>query len=226
VSLERFWNEVRRGVYFYPVGRTPDAPQLDQQAIEEGLRSRTDWVTPYTVSGYEESSFGFLLPAERSRLTTAVFGFQTVVKPRNPFRPEAATTAETEAGLPYLRDILLILDFVRYRDPEAFRIGKMVEAEIAPFRPEELLELRFHTVDDFHPDAGLWVWGFVSSALSLNEYGQPDTTHLERGLREVARRAAPELFADIRFREVDRCGRWVHRPWKRPVKPKVRRRTK
>ncbi len=202
MSLERFWNEVRRGASFYPGGHTPDAPRMDSTAVECGLRSKTDWVSPYSVTGYDEVEFGFLSPPERTRLTAAVTNFRAVVRPRNPFRPERPTVAEMETVLPYFRDILLLLEFHRFRDAEAFRIGKTVEAEIAPFRPPELTELRFHTGYDSTGDLALWIWGFVSAACPRREDGWADTTHLDRGLSEVARRVAPELYPFISFRDL------------------------
>ena len=218
VSLERFWNEVRRGASFYPGGHTPDAPRLDSTAVECGLRSKTDWVSPYSVTGYDEAEFALLSPPERTRLTAAVTNFRAAVRPRNPFRPEPPTVAEMEAVLPYFRDILLLLEFHRFRDAEAFRIGKTVESEIAPFRPPELTELRFHTGYVSTGDLALWIWGFVSGACPRRPEGWADTTYLDRGLSEVARRVAPELYPFISFRDL--C------PPAQPVKSSSRRKVK
>ena len=45
--------------------------------------------------------------------------------------PTAAASAnELESALPHFREILRILEFNRYGDAEAYRLGKLIEKEL------------------------------------------------------------------------------------------------
>lgn len=106
-----------------------------------------------------------------------------------------------EFAKPIFASILKELEFHRFGDAEAFRIGKEIERRIAPDRPGELAELRFETGPDSTDDPGLWVWAFIT------ELGEHDLARfhssanaIESILDPIARAVAPERWPYILFR--------------------------
>ncbi len=167
MALHDFWTNVRIGANRYAPEFIAKAPPLDADAIEHMLRKTTHWVTPRSVAGFDETELAFLSDAERSRLANLVADFRTEVSTVSPIAPVPAGTVER--ALPLFRDIVRLLEFDRYESAEAFRLGKLFEREIAPWRPPELAELRFHTGLDHTGDPGLWIWAFLSDAVSARD---------------------------------------------------------
>ena len=54
------------------------------------------------------------------------------------------------------------LEFDRYADAEAYRLGKLIERELRPRWPVELAQLRFNTGLDHSGDPALWVWAYLT----------------------------------------------------------------
>ena len=201
MAFHDFWNKVRIGAKLYDPGFIAEAPPLDADAIEEMLRKTTHWVTPRSVAGFDETEFAFLPDGERAQLTKLVADFRQATATVNPFAPATADTAER--ARPLFRDIIRLLEFDRYDDAEAFRLGKLIEREIAPWRPPELAELRFNTRLDHTGDPGLWIWAYLS-----DEVSEKDEDFLEAAQRlrdpldDVARQVAPDRFPYLSFRSL------------------------
>jgi hypothetical protein len=143
MALLDFWNNVRTAARMIAPRAIVDAPRLDAGDIERALRGATFWLTRGAVAGYEESDFSFLPEAERARLTQLVTEFREVASTVKPAAP--APESAVEKALPLFLDIVNTLEFDRYGDAEAFRLGKLIEQALEPHRPPELAELRFNT---------------------------------------------------------------------------------
>ncbi len=165
------------------------------------LRKTTHWVTPRSVAGFDESEFAFLSDAERSQLAKLVAEFRQVTSTVNPMAP--ATGDTVESALPLFRDIIRLLEFDRYENAEAFRLGKLIEREIAPWRPAELAELRFRTKLDHTGDPGLWIWAYLSDEVSEKDEDFLEAAQrLRNPLEDVARQVAPDRFPYLSFRSL------------------------
>ncbi|APW59938.1 hypothetical protein [Paludisphaera borealis] len=201
MSLHDFWTNVRMGARLIAPQGFVDAPRLDADDFTRRLRSATLWLTPRAVDGFEEEDFPFLPEAERARLTKLVNDFRKVARTVNPTVP--VPTAVVENALPLFRDIVLMLEFDRFEDDEAYRLGKMIEQEIEPYRPRELADLRFRTGEDHTGDPGLWIWAFLSDDASKTDEEFLKTAQKLRELLDpVARRIAPDRWPYLSFRSL------------------------
>ena len=70
------------------------------------------------------------------------------------------------------------MEFDRFADPEAYRLGKQIDRELRPYWPPELAELRFKSGLDHTGDPGLWIWVFLTEEIS-----REDKTFLEAATR-------------------------------------------
>ncbi len=127
--------------------------------------------------------------------------FHQVTSRLNPMAPTSAGTVEQ--ALPLFRDIVRRLEFDRYENAEAFRLGKLLERKIAPWRPPELAELRFRTGLDHTGDPGLWFWAYLSDEVSETDEDFLEAARRLRGpLEDVAREVAPDRFPFLSFRSL------------------------
>lgn len=198
MSLREFWISVRTGARLLTPDAIVDAPKLDAGAIERALRQATFWLTPSLVAGFSEADFTFLTDPERARLSALVAGFQQIASQVPPTVP--ANEDQIERALPLFREIITMLEFDRYGDAEAYRIGKLIEGAIVGHRPAELVELRFNTGTDNTADPALWVWAFLS------DEQEDDFLRRARQVRPLldwaSRTVAPDLLPYISFRSV------------------------
>jgi hypothetical protein len=178
-----------------------DSPRLDARRIEDMLRTTDPWLTPEAVAGFDEKDFSFLPDDERGRLAGLVAAFRGVAETVSPTGP--APRDAVERALPLFRDIVQSLEFDRYGDAEAFRLGKLLEREIAPRRPPELAELRFNTGLDHSGDPALRIWAFLSDEASDTDEHFLETAQTLRNLLDsAARRVAPDRWPYISFRSL------------------------
>jgi hypothetical protein len=202
MALEDFWMSVRRAAG--PIAPQPvvDSPKLDPTEIERTLRGSTLWLTPRAVAGCDVKDFEFLPDAERERLAELVKDFRTLV-PRL-YSREPVPEDVVERALPLFRDIILFLEFNRYGDPEAYRLGKQIEREIAAAQwPPELAELRFNTRLDHAGDPGIWIWGFLTEeASATDDLFLENASWLSDWIDPIARDVAPDRFPYISFRSI------------------------
>lgn len=201
MSLQDFWVSVRTGAGMVAPRAIVDSPELDPEAIERTLRGATLWLSPSAVAGFEEADFDFLPEEERGHLSDLVRQFREVarsVDPRGPASQEAVDQA-----LPLFLGIVERLDFRRYEDPEAYRLGKLIEREIGDQRLPGLAELRFRTGRDQTGDPGLWIWAFLDDRTSEDDERFVATARqLWSELGAIARRVCPERFPYISFRSL------------------------
>ncbi len=198
MALGDFWVNVRTGARRVAPRAVVDSPKLEASQIEKGLRVSDLWLTPKAVDGYSEADFSFLPENERRRLTQLVESFRQIafmVPPAEPATPELV-----EQALPLFRDIVGALEFDRYGDVEAYRLGKQIENAIRGRRPAELAELRFNTGLDQTGDLGLWIWAILTDDTAVDD--QQFFTHTERVrklLDVVSRSIEPSRWPYIRF---------------------------
>lgn len=198
MSLREFWISVRTGARLLAPSATVDSPKLDAGAIERVLRRATLWLTPSVVAGFNEADFAFLPDSERKRLAELVAGFRQVASQVPPTAP--ANEDQIERALPLFREIIGLLEFHRFGDDEAYRIGKQIERAIEAHRPRELVELRFNTGTDNTADPAIWIWAFLS------DEKEDDFLRRARAVRPLldwaSRTVAPDLLPYISFRSV------------------------
>jgi hypothetical protein len=153
------------------------------------------------VAGYHEADFDFLPEAERQRLTRLVEDFRQVASEVDPAGP--ASKEQVERALPLFRDIIALLEFDRFGDAEAFRLGKPIEQLIQRHRPAELADLRFQTGLDHTSDPAIWIWAILTDETATDEERFFQTSERVRKLLDgAARTVAPERWPYIRFRTV------------------------
>ena len=193
-----FWDNVRQGARLLRYRHLFDAPRFDRAAIEQALRGTADWATPRSVAGFDESDFAFLPDPDRAELARLVADFRQAVPKLGPVGK--ATPAEVEKALPPFRGIVAMLEFGRYGDAEAFRLGKRIEAELVPWRPPELAELRFDTEPDWMGEPSLNIYGLIDKPDYDSFLKSVETIHPL--LKAVARQVAPDRFPYPTFRTV------------------------
>lgn len=145
MALEDFWNNVRAGVQFLLPRNITDSPLFDYADVERQLRGLAFALTPAVVRDFDEADFPFLSEADRSDLKQSVEELRTVAA-KVPQRGPAAPQDEDAARPPFLR-ILKLLEFDRFADAEAYRVGKTIEAQ-AEFPRSAVKDARYRTVID------------------------------------------------------------------------------
>lgn len=199
MALDEFWRNVRAAARFIRPSAIADSPSLDATKISKMLESSDFWLAPAAVRGYVETDFSFLAPGDQQQLSDAVELFRAVAQNVNPKGP--ATPEQVAKARPAFQSILELLEFHRYGDAEAFRLGKIIEQKLTPLHPAHLDHLRFRTGLDSTGDPALWVWGYVAQT---GEYDE--TTFLEwaddirRVVDPICREFAPEGRAFLYFR--------------------------
>jgi hypothetical protein len=201
MAVQEFWNNVRIGARLIAPQVVADSPQLDRGFIESTLRRATLWLTPRTVEGFNEADFPFLPQEERERLAKLVNEFSEVAPPVSP--TDAAPREVVDLALPLFREILQMLEFHRYGDAEAYRLGKQIEQKLQPHWPKEIAELRFNTGLDHTGDPALWIWVFLTEEVSKKD---EDFLKAARRLRSIldpiARRVDPDRWPYLSFRPI------------------------
>ena len=197
MPLRQFWADVRRASNYAPPRPATESPRLAPEAVEALLRRSTGWLTPKTVAKFAEADFAFLPDPERARLAGLVTEFRRVAATVPPTAPP--TEAQVAEGLPPLRDIILMLEFDRFGDAEAYRVGKQVELEIAPERPGGLAELRFETGSDSTGDPAIWILAVLRDGIYGTPAFAPTTRSIRDLLDEASRGVEPDRWPYIRF---------------------------
>ena len=198
MPLRQFWADVRRASNYAPPRPTTESPRLAPEAVEALLRHSTAWLTPKTVAKFAEGDFAFLPDAERARLAGLIGEFRRATGPL----PPAATPTEAQVTLALapLRDLVLMLEFDRFGDAEAYRVGKQVEQTIALERPGGLAELRFETGSDSTGDPAIWIWAILEDWATTGEEFGPLTRSIRELLFDTSEQIEPELWPYIGFR--------------------------
>ena len=206
MALREFWDNVWRGAQEFASHVSIDTPRIEArgfevEAIEAALRGSATWLTRNVVKGFDEEDFSFLPEARRGELAVWVATVReaaSTINPLTPARPEVAAEA-----LPWFAKIARVLEFDRYQDPEAYRLGKRIEQEIASYRPPELIDLRFRSGLDHTGDPALYVDAYLGGSASGSEEAfLAAAPRLREMLFTVARELDPDRWPYLAFRDV------------------------
>ncbi|MDX2037032.1 MAG: hypothetical protein SFX72_10300 [Isosphaeraceae bacterium] len=202
MSLEAFWKNVR-GAYSrleYDPGMDRPAPTRARILADLGLDDA--WFRKSTVAGFSIDDFGFLGEFERTRLAERVEQFKNAA-PRAPgLQPNSREALDLAAET--LADIIEVLDFGRYADAEALRLGKLIEGELASSPLEGVAEIRFQTGLDHTGDAMIRIVVFIDSGHSQTDeqfLKQADSTRSI--VDSVANDIAPDRWPYYRMLSID-----------------------
>lgn len=154
--LNEFWSNFQRAAGFMTPVVIADSPALKPDEIRDCLARATIWLTPKSVEGFDPDDFQFLMESERQELCKAVAGFRAVAATVPPDKP--ATDEQVDEALPKFIQIRQIVALDRYSDPDAFRIGKLLESRIANRVPSVVDDLKFETGTDTEGGKALWIW--------------------------------------------------------------------
>ena len=201
MAFQDFWINVRTGSGLRTPEHVADSVPIDADMVEDSLRRQDRWLTPRAVAGFNEADFAFLSDEERERLAKRVAEFRTATAGVS---PAVSTPARVrDAAFPIFRDLVLTLEFHRYGDPDAYRVGKQIENELRRHWPPELAELRFQTGMDHTGDPGLWIWAFLTEDISREDRTFLEAANRLRGiLGSVARYVDPDRFPYLSFRAI------------------------
>ncbi len=200
MSLRDFWVNVRvaSGLPLYqPV---VDLPKLDPGQIEQNLRASDRWLTPKSVEGFNVVDFSFLSQPEIDALTEQVRRFRKVAF-QVPW-DTAPTPEQVEQAIPSLVKIIEMLEFHRYGDAEAYRLGRQIENAIQSRRPPMLVELRFYTGPDSTGDPGLWIYSILEEGTVEEPAYWQKVKAIDRLLDSESRSVAPERWPYTHIRTV------------------------
>ncbi len=208
MAIQRFWDDfVSKAGLINPPGVN------SEEQVYRRQRYADEWLEPKTVAGFDPADFGFLVPTELGQLTAAVRAFLKVSGGWHRDTPEfeqlddgsadpRPTSKQADDGAAYYREALSVLRPDRYSDPEALRIGKLVEREVASRLPEWVAELRFETGPDSTGDPAMWVWVILRDDAGVGQPARQDVTPVRSLMFQAAREVAPDRWTYVRFRTV------------------------
>ena len=200
MALQEFWNNVRIGARMIAPQVVADSPQLDRDFIERKLRAATLWLTP-ARSRDSTRRISRSSPRKRVRVWPNLSRNSALSAKLGPTDP--APREVVESALPLFLEILQMLDFGRYGDAEAYRLGKQIEQKLQPEWPKEIAELRFKTGLDHTGDPGLWIWVFLTEEVSKNDDDfLKAAQRLRAVLDPIARRVDPDRWPYLSFRPI------------------------
>lgn len=199
MSLRDFWINVRVGARLISPDVTADSPRIDSADIRRVLQGATIWLTPNSVKGFDERDFNFLDPDEREVLTRSVTRFREIAQRVPPDKP--ATDNDIQQALPEFQRIVEITAPNRYADPEAFKIGKILEKHIGDRVPPSVLEMRFETGQDSNGGKGLWIWVvFKDEIANETDVLSANATAVKKLIADAVREAGIKRWPYVRFR--------------------------
>ena len=99
-------------------------------------------------------------------------------------------------------EIVRTLEFDRFGDDEAYRIGKQLENVIRDHRPPELAELRFNTGRDSAGDPAIWIWAILTDEAGEDKVFAKHAASIRQLLEDVERRIVPDRWPFVRFSTV------------------------
>lgn len=208
MSYETFWYNVRRAaagvfrtdVYF------ADEPQPTPDEIDQLLRADTRWFRASTVAAFRTGEGllrSFLSREEPDRLSNSVAALEDAVRAN-----------DLDEGVAAFADLLGVLNFYRYNDPDGFRYGKQVEQRLRERGwPDYLRELRFWRATQHDDFRVLSIYAHLKESVvkTIARYLEA-CGELRPVLNEIAAGAAPDWFAHITFRTDETLEEYTNRP--------------
>jgi len=200
MALREFWTNVRRAIDWMSPATAVDSRELDASEIEAMIRDAV-WLTPKAVEGFEPKEFTFLAEEEQDRLKGCVGAFLEIARQIDQTGP--ATEAQRRAGLEQLQCVMDIVSPYRYRDLEAFRLGKRIEQELGESMPEWVRGLQFETGNDADGDPALWIWiELEDDAVAEEDVFARRTRQIRSTIADCVHRLELQHWPYIRFRKV------------------------
>jgi hypothetical protein len=167
MAIDEFWQNVRLGARLnLPTRVISDTPRMDDEVIKNALANSHSWLTPKSVQGFDPADFAFLPPEERNRLTENVNGFLALAKTVDPKKP--ATAEQVEAATPFFTDIVKSLEFDRFADAEAYRVGKTIESDPS-FPHDDVKDARYRIRRDWNGEPSIKIMTYLPDS-SLEEF--------------------------------------------------------
>lgn len=202
MSLQEFITSVRAGALFFgPPECFTDSPALDPQEMRDTITSAAIWLTPRSVSGYDDADFSFMDQRERTELRGAVQSFLAVAKQVPPSGP--ASREQYEEGRRWFSKIHEILRPDLRSDAETFRASKVLESVICSAeKPDPIVGLDYQIGRDSSGEPAVWIWVVVPDAVAES----PRFFEITEGLRQyfevLLRHWDISFWPYIRFRTV------------------------
>jgi hypothetical protein len=198
MAIEEFWRNVRRTENW--IGLRIESSPEPEQDIEANLRGARYWLKPGGVWGYDPADFNFLSEAERSRLEEGVKGFRRAAE-SIPGRA-MATVEQYKEGEAGFRKILEIVRPEKYRDVDAFVIGKKIEGLIGREIPEWVRGMTFEAKNDSIGDPALYITVLADDDAMADNVLRENSRFVDDLLTGAARAACPDRWPYVWFRVV------------------------
>ena len=162
MALKDFWIRIRNGLRFSRQHRViSDAQRYEKDELAQAMAGSDMWCSARSVADYREEDFAFLPSAERIALTEHVQAFRAIASEFDPAKP--AGPAQRDAAFPHFKAIVEQLEFDRFADAEAYRVGKIAEAD--PRFPRDLVEdARYRTTMDSNGEPAIKIMGYIKDA--------------------------------------------------------------
>jgi len=109
-----------------------------------------------------------------------------------------------EIAAPVFEAIIMRLQLDRFRDAEAFLLGRQIEERLrAEGWPEELVELRIKTGDNYRGEPSIWLWAILKDGVTDNNDNYKTVAgKLDAALFRISRTIAPDFYPYIAYRSV------------------------
>lgn len=200
MSLDKFWWNIRTNTRGITSGPVSDTLRIEPGEIEQALRNDTGWLSLMSLRGFDPDDFDFLPAITREELADAVERVRTIATRIAP--GGSATEAQVEEALPAFARIVEILQFDVYADPQALRIGKLVEERITGFVPEFVADLRFETGEDVRGAQAIWIWVILKDEAATRELLGLNTKVARQLLTAAIRELDMDYWPYVSFRSV------------------------
>ncbi len=158
MSLQDFWTNVKTGLHLDPPKRyISDLPRMNIADVRSSLEKSHNWLSPKIVRGYDESDIPFFSQEKRLEISENVRNFEKIAKEVKP--KGSPNEDQVRSALPLLIDIAEEMEYDRFADPDAFRIGKTIEAD-PDFPHDEVIDARYRTTTSWngHPTLRIMVY--------------------------------------------------------------------
>jgi hypothetical protein len=159
MALKKFWNSVSNAFRLgLPTRVISDAPRFDAGSFEKALHDAHVWLTPAAVRDYCPEDFDFLAEETREQLTRTVRQFEQIASNVDPCGPVAEE--QLRLARPLFEEIIKIMEFDRFEDAEAFRIGKRIESS-SRFPRSYVNDARYRTGKDIYGKRGINIMTYL-----------------------------------------------------------------
>jgi hypothetical protein len=199
MAIEEFWKNVSRTANWIGL-RIESPPEWDREGIDANLRGANYWLKPGGVWGFDPGEFDFLSEEERSRLEEGVGEFKKAAE--SVPRRGMATAEQYKVGVAGFRKILKVVDPDKYRDFNAFVIGKKIEGLVGGLLPEWVKELTFEADHDSIGEPALHISVLAEDDALADAVLRENTRLVIADIADAASKVCPDRFPYFHFRTV------------------------